>query len=55
MDPVAVVRKLGSLVYRASPKDVWVNPGNAALYGVLDNRFRRLSPGEPRVNLGGDE
>jgi len=25
------------------------------LYGVLDNSFRRLSPEEDRVNLGGDE
>lgn len=48
MDPVAVVRKLGSLVYHEAAKDVRVNPGNAALYGVLDNRFRRLSPDEPR-------
>ena len=22
---------------------------------MLDNRFRRLGPGEPRTNLGGDE
>jgi sugar phosphate isomerase/epimerase len=25
------------------------------VYGVLDERFRRLSPDEDRVNLGGDE
>jgi sugar phosphate isomerase/epimerase len=31
-----------------------VNPA-AAVYGVLDNRFRRLGPDEPRTNLGGDE
>lgn len=55
MDPVAVVRALGPLVYHAAAKDVRVNTGNAALYGVLDNRFRKLSPDEPRVNLGGDE
>lgn len=55
MDPVAVVRHLGGLVYQAAAKDVRVNPANAALYGVLDNSFRRLSPDEPRVNLGGDE
>jgi len=55
MDPVAVVRSLGSLVYQAAAKDVRVNAEHAALYGVLDNRFRRLSPEEPRVNLGGDE
>ncbi|MCH6471393.1 sugar phosphate isomerase/epimerase family protein [Sinomonas terrae] len=55
MDPVAVVRELGSLVFHAAAKDVRVNPENARLYGVLDNRFRRLSPDEPRTNLGGDE
>jgi sugar phosphate isomerase/epimerase len=55
MDPVAVVRDLGPLVYQAAAKDVRGNAQHAALYGVLDNRFRRLSPDEPRVNLGGDE
>src|SRR5947209_10805285 len=55
MDPVAVVRHLGGLVYQAAAKDVRVNTANAALYGVLDNSFRRLDPSEPRVNLGGDE
>ncbi|MEJ5943942.1 sugar phosphate isomerase/epimerase [Pseudokineococcus basanitobsidens] len=55
MDPVAVVRHLGPLVLHAAAKDVRVNPETAALHGVLDNRFRRLSPDEPRTNLGGDE
>lgn len=55
MDPVAVVRELGPLVFQAAAKDVRINPGNAALYGVLDNSFRRLSADEPRTNLGGDE
>jgi sugar phosphate isomerase/epimerase len=55
MDPVAVVRALGPLVFQAAAKDVRVNEEFAKLYGVLDNRFRRLSPDEPRVNLGGDE
>ncbi|MGX5715872.1 sugar phosphate isomerase/epimerase family protein [Arthrobacter sp. MAHUQ-56] len=55
MDPVAVVRELGPLVFQAAAKDVRVNPRNAALYGVLDNSFRRLSPDEDRTNLGGDE
>jgi sugar phosphate isomerase/epimerase len=55
MDPVRVVRALGPLVFQAAAKDVRVNEEFAALYGVLDNRFRRLSPQEPRVNLGGDE
>jgi sugar phosphate isomerase/epimerase len=55
MDPVTVIRHLGPLVFHAAAKDVRVNPEHAALYGVLDNRFRRLDPSEPRVNLGGDE
>ncbi|MDN3311945.1 sugar phosphate isomerase/epimerase [Microbacterium oryzae] len=55
MDPVAVVRELGELVFHAAAKDVRVNPETAKLYGVLDNGFRRLDPSEPRTNLGGDE
>jgi sugar phosphate isomerase/epimerase len=55
MDPVAVVRELGPLVFQAAAKDVRVNTANAALYGVLDNSFRRLAPEENRTNLGGDE
>ncbi|WP_088312597.1 sugar phosphate isomerase/epimerase [Kineosporia sp. R_H_3] len=55
MDPVAVVRRLGPLVFHAAAKDVRVNPEHAAVYGVLDNSFRRLDPSENRVNLGGDE
>ncbi len=54
MDPVAVVRDLGPLVFHAAAKDVRINPA-AAIHGVLDNRFRRLDPSEERVNLGGDE
>jgi sugar phosphate isomerase/epimerase len=55
MDPVAVVRELGPLVFQAAAKDVRINTAYAALYGVLDNSFRRLSPEENRTNLGGDE
>ncbi len=55
MDPVTVVRHLGSLVFHAAAKDVRINPQWAALNGVLDNSFRRLEPTENRVNLGGDE
>ncbi|MFD0484337.1 sugar phosphate isomerase/epimerase family protein [Kineococcus sp. GCM10028916] len=54
MDPVAVVRDFGPLVFHAAAKDVRINPA-AAVYGVLDNRFRRLDPSEDRTNLGGDE
>jgi sugar phosphate isomerase/epimerase len=55
MDPVAVIRELGPLVFHAAAKDVRINKENAALYGVLDNSFRRLSPEEDRTNLGGNE
>ncbi|MHA3723685.1 sugar phosphate isomerase/epimerase family protein [Leucobacter sp. HY1910] len=55
MDPVAVVRHLGELVFHAAAKDVRVNPEWASINGVLDNSFRRLAPNEPRTNLGGDE
>jgi sugar phosphate isomerase/epimerase len=54
MDPIAVVKNLGSLVVHAAAKDVRVNP-HAAIEGVLDNSFRRLGPDENRTNLGGDE
>ena len=40
MDPVAVVQDLGPLTFHAAAKDVKINPA-AAVYGVLDNRFRR--------------
>lgn len=55
IDPIAAVKYLGPLVFHAAAKDVRINPAHATLYGVLDERFRRLSPEENRVNLGGDE
>ena len=55
MDPVAVVRELGPLVVPGRRQGRPGQHRNAALYGVLDNSFRRLSPDEPRTNLGGDE
>ena len=54
MDPVAAVRYLGPLVVHAAAKDVRINE-HASVYGVLDERFRRLSPEEERTNLGGNE
>jgi sugar phosphate isomerase/epimerase len=54
MDPVAAVRYLGPLVLHAAAKDVRTNE-NAKIYGVLDNRFRRLDSSENRVSLGGHE
>lgn len=54
MDPVAVVDYLGPVVVHSAAKDVRINK-HAAINGVLDNSFRRLSPSEDRINLGGDE
>lgn len=54
MDPIAVVRELGEIVVHAAAKDVRINH-SVQIYGVLDNRFRRLDSSEARVNLGGDE
>lgn len=55
MDPIAVTRDLGPLVFHAAAKDVRINTEHARLNGVLDNGFRRLGADEPRTNLGGDE
>jgi sugar phosphate isomerase/epimerase len=55
MDPVAAVEYLGDLVVHAAAKDVRINAENCAVYGVLDERFRRLSPDENPLNLGGHE
>lgn len=54
MDPVAAVRHLGPVVLHAAAKDVRINE-NARIYGVLDNRFRRLAEDEDRTSLGGHE
>jgi Sugar phosphate isomerases/epimerases len=50
MDPIAVVRELGSLVFHAAAKDVRINEA-AAIHGVLNNRWTRTRG----QNLGGDE
>jgi sugar phosphate isomerase/epimerase len=55
MDPVAAVEYLGDLVVHAAAKDVRINAENCTLYGVLDERFRRLSPEDNPLNLGGHE
>ncbi|GAB3253304.1 sugar phosphate isomerase/epimerase family protein [Arthrobacter pigmenti] len=54
MDPVAAVKHLGPVVLHAAAKDVRINQ-NANIYGVLDNRYRRLREDEERTSLGGDE
>lgn len=55
MDPIQVVRHLGSHVLHVAAKDVKLNYERAAIVGVLDNSFRRMEPTEVRTNLGGDE
>jgi sugar phosphate isomerase/epimerase len=55
MDPVAAVEYLGDLVVHAAAKDVRINAGKCSIYGVLDERFRRLSPEENPLSLGGHE
>lgn len=55
MDPAAVVRELGTLVYHAAAKDVRINSENAKLVGVLDNSFRKMTPDEKRTNMGDKE
>lgn len=55
MDSIKAVRWLGDLTFHSAAKDVRINPGNAAICGVLDDRFRRLTPEENRTNIGGNE
>ena len=40
MDPIAVVRELGPLIFHAAAKDVRINPEYARLYGVEDPQAR---------------
>ena len=51
IDPVAAVEHLGELVVHAAAKDTRINPA-AAVYGVLDDRHRRVT--DDPVRLGGD-
>ncbi len=53
MDPVACVRHLGELVFHAAAKDTRINPDNAGVYGVLDDRFARTPADANPLNLGG--
>jgi sugar phosphate isomerase/epimerase len=55
MDPIAAIRYLGPLVVHAAAKDVRLNTDHLLVYGVLDERFRRLAPEENPLNLGGHE
>jgi sugar phosphate isomerase/epimerase len=52
IDPVAAIKYLGPLVFHAAAKDTRINEA-CKINGVLDDRFRRLSPEEERQNIGG--
>jgi sugar phosphate isomerase/epimerase len=52
IDPVAAINHLGPLVFHAAAKDTRINEA-CRINGVLDDRFRRLSPEEERLNIGG--
>jgi sugar phosphate isomerase/epimerase len=53
IDPVAAVGRLGGLVYHAAAKDTRINEQNCRVFGVLDDRFRRVPPEQNPVSLGG--
>lgn len=53
IDPVAAVGRLGDLVYHAAAKDTRINQENCRIFGVLDDRFRRVPPEENPVGIGG--
>jgi sugar phosphate isomerase/epimerase len=52
IDPVAAIEYLGELVLHAAAKDTRINPA-CAVFGVLDDRFTRIPPGEAATGLGG--
>jgi sugar phosphate isomerase/epimerase len=52
IDPVAAIEHLGDLVLHAAAKDTRINAA-CRINGVLDDRFRRLGPDEPRTHIGG--
>ena len=53
IDPVAAIGHLGGLVYHAAAKDTRVNDANCRVYGVLDDRFRRVPADRNPVSIGG--
>ena len=53
IDPIAAIQHLDDLVIHAAAKDTRINEENCRIYGVLDDRFRRVPPEENPVGLGG--
>ncbi len=53
IDPVAAIERLGDLVYHAAAKDTRINEQNCRIFGVLDDRFRRVPADQNPVGLGG--
>jgi sugar phosphate isomerase/epimerase len=53
IDPTLAVQNLGDLVYNAAAKDTRINEA-AKINGVLDDRFTRVAPDDPKaLSLGG--
>jgi sugar phosphate isomerase/epimerase len=52
IDPVAAIEHLGPLVGNAAAKDTRINP-SSRVFGVLDDRFRRVPEGESPLHLDG--
>jgi len=53
IDPVAAIERLGDLVYHAAAKDTRINERNCRVFGVLDDRFRRVPADENPLGIGG--
>jgi sugar phosphate isomerase/epimerase len=53
IDPIAAIERLSGLVYHAAAKDTRINEQNCRVFGVLDDRFRRVPAGENPLGLGG--
>jgi sugar phosphate isomerase/epimerase len=53
IDPVPAIERLGGLVYHAAAKDTRINEQNCRVFGVLDDRFRRVPADQNPVGLGG--
>jgi sugar phosphate isomerase/epimerase len=53
IDPIVAIQHLNDLVFHAAAKDTRINEENCRVYGVLDDRFRRVPAEENPVGLGG--
>jgi sugar phosphate isomerase/epimerase len=53
IDPVAAIERLNGLVFHAAAKDTRINERNCRVFGVLDDRFRRVPAEDSPTGLGG--